>query len=65
MPLMGEGAKWKLFIPSALGYPRGIEGKIPIGSALVFEIEVVDIDYLDDAVVLNKIWQAEKQVRKL
>ena len=44
LQLMPEGSKWKLFIPSELGYgDRGAGGAIPGGAALVFEIELVKI----------------------
>ena len=42
--LMPVGSKWKLFIPSELGYgDRGAGGAIPGGAALIFEIELLDI----------------------
>ena len=41
--LMPVGSKWKLFIPSELGYGDRGQGKIPGGSALIFEIELLDI----------------------
>ncbi len=43
LKMMPVGAKWKIFIPSALGYgasPRGPGGP---NSVLIFEIELVDI----------------------
>ena len=44
LQLMPVGSKWKLFIPSDLGYgDRGAGGAIPGGSALIFTIELVDI----------------------
>ena len=44
LQLMPVGSKWKLFIPSDLGYgDRGAGGAIPGGAALIFEIELVDI----------------------
>ena len=44
LQLMPEGSKWKLFIPSELGYgDRGAGGAIPGGAALIFEIELVKI----------------------
>ncbi len=43
LPLIGEGGKIKLFVPSKLGY--GDEGTpgIPPASALVFEIELIKV----------------------
>ncbi len=44
LQLMPVGSKWKLYIPSDLGYgDRGAGGAIPGGSALIFEIELLDI----------------------
>jgi len=41
--LMNKGAKYKLYVPPALGYgERGAGGKIGPNQALVFEIELVD-----------------------
>jgi FKBP-type peptidyl-prolyl cis-trans isomerase FklB len=44
LEMMPVGSKWKLFIPSDLGYgDRGAGGAIPGGSALIFEIELLKI----------------------
>ena len=44
LQLMPVGSKWKLFIPSDLGYgDRGAGGAIPGGSALIFDIELIEI----------------------
>ena len=44
LQLMPVGSKWKLFIPSDLGYgDRGAGGAIPGGSVLIFEIELIEI----------------------
>ena len=44
LQLMPVGSKWKLYIPSDLGYgDRGAGGAIPGGAALVFTIELLDI----------------------
>src|SRR5664279_4923853 len=44
LQLMPVGSKWKLFIPSDLGYgDRGAGTAIPGGAALVFTIELLDI----------------------
>jgi FKBP-type peptidyl-prolyl cis-trans isomerase FklB len=43
LQLMKTGAKWKLYIPQELAYgPQGNQG-IPGGSALIFEIELLEI----------------------
>ena len=42
LQLMGEGAKWELYVPPDLGYgERGAGSKIPPQSALVFEVELI------------------------
>ncbi len=44
LQLMPVGSKWKLFIPSDLGYgERGAGGAIPGGAVLIFEIELLEI----------------------
>jgi FKBP-type peptidyl-prolyl cis-trans isomerase FklB len=44
LQLMPVGSKWKLYIPSDLGYgDSGAGGVIPGGAALVFEIELLNI----------------------
>ncbi|MHC4618106.1 MAG: FKBP-type peptidyl-prolyl cis-trans isomerase [Planctomycetota bacterium] len=43
LQLMKEGAKWELYIPPDLGYgERGTRG-IPPNSALIFEIELLEV----------------------
>jgi len=44
LQLMGQGAKWELYVPPDLGYgAQGAGGRIPPQSALVFEVELLDI----------------------
>ena len=44
LQLMSEGAKWKLFIPSQLGYGAQQAGEmIPPHSTLVFEVELIEV----------------------
>ena len=44
LQLMTKGSKWRVYIPSELGYgDRGAGGSIPPGSVLIFEINLRDI----------------------
>jgi len=43
LQLMPKGSKFRLFIPSALGYGSRATGSIPANSMLIFDIELVDI----------------------
>lgn len=44
LPMMKEGAKWQLFVPSKLAYgERGAGAKILPGSALIFEVELLSV----------------------
>jgi FKBP-type peptidyl-prolyl cis-trans isomerase FklB len=44
LQLMGQGAKWTLYVPPDLGYgAQGAGEKIPPQSALVFEVELLDV----------------------
>ena len=46
MQLMVEGDKWELYIPSDLAYgDRGSPPKIPGSSALVFQMEIIKVNY--------------------
>ena len=43
LQLMPVGAKWKISLPSAIGYgPRG-KGKIPGNAVLIFEVQLLGI----------------------
>lgn len=41
--LMPVGSKWRLFMPSELGYGDRGSGKIPGGATLIFEIDLLEI----------------------
>ncbi|MCW8945197.1 MAG: FKBP-type peptidyl-prolyl cis-trans isomerase [Sedimenticola sp.] len=44
LSLMNKGAKWKLFIPSSLGYGEvGAPGAIGPNETLIFEVELISI----------------------
>ena len=44
LPMMKEGAKWQLFVPSKLGYgEQGSGSRIPPNSALLFEVELISV----------------------
>jgi len=44
LQLMSEGAKWKLYIPSDLGYgAQGAGEMIPPHSTLIFEVELIQV----------------------
>ena len=39
--LMKPGAKWQLFVPPELGYGQRSQAKIPAGSLLIFEVNIL------------------------
>ncbi|MCK6263494.1 FKBP-type peptidyl-prolyl cis-trans isomerase [Vibrio sp. ZSDE26] len=41
--LMVEGDKFRLFVPSNLGYGKGGTGPIPPASVLIFDVELLEI----------------------
>lgn len=43
LQLMNVGSKWKIFVPSDLGYGAGGVPGIPPNSVLIFEVELLDI----------------------
>ncbi len=49
LQLMSEGSKYELYIPSDLAYGPGGNGPIPPNAALIFEVELLEIDDQADA----------------
>ncbi|MEP6466785.1 MAG: FKBP-type peptidyl-prolyl cis-trans isomerase [Parafilimonas sp.] len=44
LQMMPVGSKWKLFIPSSLGYgARGAGGSIPPNATLIFDVELLSM----------------------
>ena len=44
LPMMSEGSRWRLWIPSELAYgDRGAGSDIPGGATLVFEVELIEV----------------------
>ncbi len=43
LQLMSEGSRWKLYIPSKLGYGTQQAGAIPPNSTLIFEVELIKV----------------------
>jgi FKBP-type peptidyl-prolyl cis-trans isomerase FklB len=45
LPMMTEGSKWRLFVPSKLAYgQRGAGGKIGPNETLIFEMELLKVN---------------------
>jgi FKBP-type peptidyl-prolyl cis-trans isomerase FklB len=45
LPLMAVGSKWKVYVPSSLGYgDKGGSANIPPGATLIFEMELLSIE---------------------
>ncbi|MFM8914022.1 MAG: FKBP-type peptidyl-prolyl cis-trans isomerase [Flammeovirgaceae bacterium] len=43
VPLMGEGSRFTIYVPSGLAYGSYQQGKVPPNSNLVFEVELVKV----------------------
>lgn len=44
LPMMTEGSRWRLWIPSELAYgDRGAGADIPGGATLIFEVELIEV----------------------
>jgi len=76
LPLVGEGAKLRLFVPSGLAYGNYRTGPIPANSNLIFDIELKKVirDYTSqltrdvlaiDAFLLSKNIVARKDAANL
>ena len=49
LPMMKEGGKWKIYAPANLAYGEGGTRSIPPNSALIFEMELLEIVKVDPA----------------
>ena len=66
LQLMPVGSKWKLFIPSDLGYgERGSYGKIGPNAVLIFEVELLAIEKEGDAAKPVKLEKAPPRPLKV
>lgn len=52
LKLMNKGAKYRFWIPPALGYEDKVTGPIPANSVLVFDLELLD-------------WKSEAEIRQM
>ena len=48
LPLMKEGAKWKIYIPSDLAYGPGGTGSIGPNAMIIFEMELVKVGPMEE-----------------
>ncbi|MBL0355561.1 MAG: FKBP-type peptidyl-prolyl cis-trans isomerase [Chitinophagaceae bacterium] len=65
LQLMHIGDKWKLYIPSELGYgDRGMGADIPGGAALIFEMELLGIKAAGGATQVEAPVEAPKEEKK-
>lgn len=46
LPMMGAGSKWQLYIPSGLAYGDKAAGIIPANSALIVDLELVEVRHV-------------------
>ncbi len=49
LQMMKEGAKWELYIPPTLAYGPGGNGPIPPNAALIFEVELLEVEPNEEA----------------
>jgi FKBP-type peptidyl-prolyl cis-trans isomerase FklB len=43
LPMMKEGSKWELFVPSEVAYGARGMGRIPPNSTLIFDVELISV----------------------
>jgi len=49
LQLMSTGAKWRLYVPASLAYGDRAAGQIPPNSALIFDVELLEVAAAEDA----------------
>ena len=65
LQLMPEGSKWKLYIPSELGYgARGAGEMIPPHSTLIFEVELLEVVFLWQSPLLQALLLVQLKLLK-
>ena len=60
LQLMKEGAEYTLILPAALGYGEQTVGSIPANSALIFDVELVKVMTMEEAVAEHAKQQAQQ-----
>jgi len=64
LQLMPVGSKFKFYIPSDLGYGEHGQGPIPAFSALIFEVELLDVANPDQSVIKGEKYQFQQYQRQ-
>lgn len=64
LQLMPVGSKFKFYIPSDLGYGEHGQGPIPAFSALIFEVELLDVTNPDQSVIKGEKYQFQQYQRQ-
>lgn len=60
LQLMKEGAEYTLILPAALGYGEQTVGSIPANSALIFDVALVKVMTMEEAVAEHAKQQAQQ-----